>query len=39
MISDLYFSEEPLTELKEEYDILGKRINKFIQYVEENWNK
>ncbi len=24
-------------ELINEYDILGKRINKFIQYVENNW--
>ena len=39
MISDLYFREEPLTKLMEDYDILGKKINKFIQYVENNWNK
>ena len=39
MINDLYFSEEPLTKLIEEYDVLGKRINKFIQYVEKSWNK
>jgi four helix bundle protein len=39
MISDLYFKEKPLTELMENYDILGKKINKFIQYVEKSWNK
>ncbi len=39
MISDIHFSEQPLTNLINEYDILGKKINKFIQYVQENWNK
>lgn len=37
MISDTHFPNEPLTNLICEYDILGKKINKFIQYVEENW--
>ena len=37
MISDLHFSEIPLTKLNEDYNILGKKINKFIQYVEGNW--
>lgn len=37
MISDLYFSEQPLTDLINDYEILGKKINKFIQYVENNW--
>lgn len=37
MISDLYFKEKPLVELIENYCVLGKRINKFIQYVDENW--
>ena len=37
MISDIYFPEEPLTEFIESYDRLGKKINKFIQYVEESW--
>ncbi|MFV1884740.1 MAG: four helix bundle protein [Balneola sp.] len=37
MISDLYFSEQPLTELINDYEILGKKINKFVQYVENNW--
>ena len=39
MISDIYFPDKPLTKLMNEYDILGKKINKFIQYVENNWNK
>lgn len=39
MISDLHFPDRPLTDLISDYDILGKRINKFIQYVEKNWNK
>ena len=37
MISDLYFSEQPLTDLINDYEILGKKINKFIRYVENNW--
>jgi hypothetical protein len=37
MISDIHFNEQPLNKLIEDYDILGKKINKFIQYVEENW--
>lgn len=38
MISDIHFPENPLTNLINDYDILGKKINKFIQYVEEKWN-
>ena len=37
MISDIHFHENPLTDLMNEYDLLGRKINKFIQYVEENW--
>ncbi|MCO6499750.1 MAG: four helix bundle protein [Vicingus serpentipes] len=37
MINDLYFPENPLIKLMSDYDILGKKINKFIQYVEEKW--
>jgi len=37
MISDLHFQENPLSTLITEYDILGKKINKYIQYVESNW--
>ena len=35
----VYFLDKPLIKLIDEYDILGKKINKFIQYVEDNWNK
>jgi len=37
MISDIHFKEKPLDKLMSEYNILGKKINKFIQYVEGNW--
>jgi len=37
MISDIHFKEKPLDNLKNAYDGLGKKINKFIQYVESNW--
>lgn len=37
MTSDVHFPKDPLTSLINEYNILGKKINKFIQYVEENW--
>lgn len=39
MISDLYYSKEPLTKLIEEYNNLGGKINNFIRYVENNWKK
>ena len=37
MISDLYYKDEPLTELIDKYKELSKKINKFIQYVDTNW--
>ena len=37
MISELYFEEKPLDELIDKYDVLGSKINKFIQYIENNW--
>ena len=37
MISELYFEKTGINGLLEEYEILGGKINKFIQYVEENW--
>lgn len=37
MISDIYFFDSPLTKLINEDDVLGKKINKFIQYAERNW--
>jgi len=36
-INELYFENEGLKELLAEYDVLGAKINKFIQYVENNW--
>lgn len=36
-MNELYFSDKPLTKLIDDYDVLGKKINKFIQYVEGNW--
>ena len=37
MISEIHFPDLPLTNLIEEYNVLGKKINKYIQYVENNW--
>lgn len=37
MISDLHFADNPLTDLLTKYDKLGRKLNSFIQYVEENW--
>jgi len=37
MISDIHFPDEPLIDLINQYDHLGRMINKFIQYVENNW--
>lgn len=37
MINEIYFEKNGLLGLLEEYELLGGKINKFIQYVEENW--
>lgn len=37
MISDIHFPENHLTDLLDKYDKLGRKLNSFIQYVEENW--
>lgn len=37
MINDIHFNNEGLKDLIEQYDILGRKINKFIQYVESDW--
>ncbi|MAL18348.1 MAG: four helix bundle protein [Balneola sp.] len=37
MISDIHFKENPLTDLLNRYDILGRKINSFINYVETSW--
>ncbi|HEX6982785.1 MAG TPA: four helix bundle protein [Balneolaceae bacterium] len=33
MISDIYFPNNPLTDLLTKYDKLGRKLNSFIQYV------
>ena len=38
MINDLHFSDSTLHPLLTHYDILGKKINSYIQYVEKFWN-
>lgn len=37
MISDIHYKENPLTDLLNRYDILGRKINSFINYVETSW--
>jgi len=37
MISEIHFPDNPLTELINEYEILGRKISKYIEYVENNW--
>ncbi|MEX0719795.1 MAG: four helix bundle protein [Balneolaceae bacterium] len=39
MISDLHFVEEPLAELIDKYDTLGRKLNTFIQYAEKAGNR
>ena len=36
-ISELHFPEKPLTDLQNSYNHLGKKINRYIQYVEKSW--
>ncbi len=37
MISEIHFQDNPLIELINNYDELGAKLNKFIQYVETSW--
>lgn len=37
MINEIHFVENPKTDLFYKYEELGKKLNKFIQYVEYNW--
>jgi len=37
MISELHFPDDPLDHLLDQYDILGAKINRFIDYVERSW--
>ena len=38
MINRLYFKDAPINNLIEKYNLLGSKINRFIQHVENNWN-
>ena len=38
MLNKLYFADNPIDELINDYNNLGRKINRFIQYVEKNWN-
>ena len=37
MLNELYFQDNPINELINQSDMLGRKLNKFIQYVETNW--
>jgi four helix bundle protein len=37
MINDIHYQNNPLTVLLSKYEDLSKKINKFVQYVENNW--
>lgn len=37
MLKELYSDIQDFSSLSQEYDILGKKINNFIEYVENNW--
>jgi len=39
MINRLHFQKNPITHLIDRYNILGSKINSFITYVENKWNK
>ena len=39
MINEIHFESNGLTELVSEYEILGRKIYKFTDYVEKNWNE
>lgn len=39
MIDEIHFEGKGLTDLISEYEILGRKLNKFIDYVENNWNE
>lgn len=37
-INHIYFQENPIKDLIDEYNVLGSKINRFIKYVETSWN-
>ncbi|NOR75820.1 MAG: four helix bundle protein [Draconibacterium sp.] len=39
MINEVHFESKGLIDLISEYEILGKKLNKFIDYVEKHWNE
>ncbi len=39
MIDEIHFESKGLMELISDYEILGRKIYKFIDYVENNWNE
>lgn len=39
MIDEIHYESKGLTDLISEYEILGRKLNKFIDYVEKNWNE
>jgi four helix bundle protein len=39
MINEIHFESKGLTELISEYQVLGRKLNKFIEYVEKSWNE
>jgi four helix bundle protein len=39
MIDEIHFESKGLTDLLSEYEVLGRKIYKFIDYVEKNWNE
>lgn len=39
MIDEIHFESTGLTDLISEYETLGRKIYKFLEYVEKNWNE
>jgi len=37
MINDIHFEDNSLKGIIEEYNVLGAKLNRFINYVENNW--
>ena len=37
MINDIHFKDNPIIDLVEEYEVLGRKTFRFMKYVEENW--
>lgn len=39
MINEIHFESNGFTELISDYEISGKKVYKFLDYVEKNWNE